>query len=86
MKIFVDSANLSEIEQALERGFVSGVTTNPTILAKEAKGDFRGRVQEIIDLLKRYDADIPISVEVFTTDPKEMLKQADEFIAAFRRV
>ncbi len=29
MKIFVDSANLSEIEQALERGFVSGVTTNP---------------------------------------------------------
>jgi transaldolase len=44
MKIFVDSANLSEIEQALERGFVSGVTTNPTILAKEAKGDFRGRV------------------------------------------
>ena len=83
MKIFVDSANLPEIEQALERGFVSGVTTNPTILAKEAKGDFRGRVQEIIDLLKRYDADIPISVEVFTTDPKEMLKQADEFIRNF---
>ena len=83
MKIFVDSANPAEIEQALERGFVSGVTTNPTIFSKEEKGDFRGHVQKIIDLLERHEADIPVSVEVFTTDPKEMLKQAEEFVRHF---
>jgi len=44
MKIFVDSANLLEIEEALERGFPSGITTNPSILATEEKADFREHI------------------------------------------
>jgi len=40
MKIFVDSANLDEIEDALKRGFPAGVTTNPSIMSKEKRTDF----------------------------------------------
>ena len=46
MKIFVDSANLVEIEEALERGFPAGITTNPSILAKEEKGGLPRAHQE----------------------------------------
>ena len=72
MKIFVDSANLNEIEEALKRGFPKGVTTNPSILSKEKKCDFRDHVQNIITLLQKYGYHIPLSVEVFSTDPKEL--------------
>ena len=41
MKIFIDSANFVEIEEALARGFPAGITTNPSILSKEQKGDFK---------------------------------------------
>jgi len=41
MKLFVDTANLEELEQCLRRGFPSGVTTNPSILSKEQRRDFR---------------------------------------------
>ena len=61
MKIFVDSANLVEIEEALDRGFPAGITTNPSILAKEQKGDFREHIKKIIELAQRYDYDIPLS-------------------------
>ncbi len=83
MQIFVDSANLGEIEESLKRGFASGITTNPSILAKEKKTDFHQHIQSIINLLKDYKADIPLSVEVFTTDPKEMIRQAEEFVNSF---
>ena len=83
MKIFVDSANLVEIEEALDRGFASGITTNPSILAKEQKGDFREHIKKILGLLERYSLEIPVSVEVFSTDPTEMIAQADEFVKHF---
>jgi transaldolase len=83
MKIFVDSANLKEIEECLKRGFVSGITTNPSILAKEKKTDFREHIQSIISLVQSYKLDIPMSVEVFTTDPQEMIRQAEEFVMSF---
>jgi transaldolase len=83
MKIFVDSANLVEIEEALERGFVAGITTNPSILAKEEKGDFREHIKKILGLLERYGTDVPVSVEVFSTNPAEMINQAEEFVKHF---
>jgi len=83
MKIFVDSANLADIEDALKRGFPAGITTNPSILSKEEKGDFREHIKKIIELAERYDYDIPLSVEVFSTDPKEMIAQAEEFVEHF---
>ena len=83
MKIFVDSANLVDIEAALERGIAAGVTTNPSILAKEKKGDFREHIKEILGLLERYGSQIPVSVEVFSTEPAEMISQAEEFVKHF---
>src|SRR5260370_39433921 len=83
MKIFVDSANLLEIEEALERGFPSGITTNPSILAKEEKADFQEHINKIIELVQRYGYDIPLSVEVFSTRPEEMITQAEDFVRHF---
>ena len=83
MKLFVDSANLADIEAAAVRGFISGVTTNPSILAKEEKRDYREHIRDIIELLKRTGLTVPLSVEVFTTNPDEMVRQAEEFISEF---
>ena len=83
MKLFVDSANLVDIEEALKRGFASGITTNPSILSKEQRRDFSLHIRDIIELLRRYDARIPLSVEVFTTDSDEMLRQVQHFLKDF---
>lgn len=83
MKIFIDSANLAEIEDALQRGFPAGITTNPSILAKEEKGDFREHIRRIIDLVVKHGYEIPLSVEVFSTKPDEMVAQAEEFVRHF---
>jgi transaldolase len=83
MKIFVDSANLREIEECLERGFPRGVTTNPSILSKEERRSFSSHIRDIIDLLKRHDPNLPLSVEIFTTEPQEMLRQAESFLNDF---
>ena len=83
MKIFVDSANLEEIEEAFKRGFPSGVTTNPSILAREEKCDFKEHIRRIMDVIRKYGPDRPLSVEVFTVDPKEMVAQAESFVQEF---
>jgi transaldolase len=83
VKIFVDSANLAEIEEALKRGFASGITTNPSILSKEQRRDFKLHIRDIISLLRDYDSPLPLSVELFTTDPEEMVKQAKQFLGDF---
>lgn len=83
MKIFIDSANLDAIEDALKRGFASGITTNPSILAKEPKTDFSKHVHKIIDLCIRYQRIIPLSVEVFAKEIDVMEKQAYQFVNDF---
>jgi transaldolase len=83
MKIFIDSANLGEIEEGLKRGFVSGITTNPSILSKEERRDFRTHIRDILALLRQHQSTIPLSVELFTTDADEMLLQASQFLDAF---
>lgn len=83
MKIFVDSANAAEIEEALQRGFPAGITTNPSILAREEKGDFREHIKRIIGLVEKYGYDIPLSVEVFSVRPEEMIAQAEDFVREF---
>lgn len=83
MKIFIDSANLNDIEESLKRGFPRGITTNPSILAKEPKTDFKKHINKIVELLVEYKYDIPLSVEVFTNDPKEMVSQGVDFIQSF---
>lgn len=83
MKLFVDTANLEELEQCLRRGFPDGVTTNPAILSKEKVRDFRDHINDLIALLQKYRYKVPLSVEVFTTDPDEMLRQAEAFVGHF---
>lgn len=73
MRIFLDTANLQEIQIAARMGVLSGVTTNPSLMAKEKGADFRSTIQEICSLV-----DGPISAEVTSNEPKEMLEQARE--------
>ncbi len=72
MKIFIDTANIDEIKTANEWGVIDGVTTNPTLVAKERK-DFKSIVYQILSIV-----DGPISVEVISTDAKGMVKEAVE--------
>lgn len=76
--IFIDSACLKDIEWALARGF-PGVTTNPSILAKEEKIGFEKHIGKIVALIKQYNPDAHLSVEVFSQDSEEILKQAKQF-------
>lgn len=73
MKLFLDTANMEEIRQAARWGILAGVTTNPTLLAKEKGVDFRARIREICDLVNG-----PISAEVVSTDTEGMLREAHE--------
>ena len=72
MKFFIDTANIEEIREANALGVLDGVTTNPSLVAKEG-ADFHSRLREIVSVVNG-----PISAEVTPTDPDEMLKQAHE--------
>ena len=53
MKLFADTANLAEIEAALSDGFIEGVTTNPSLLAKEPKADYLAHMRQIVCLIRK---------------------------------
>tara|TARA_Y100000592_G_scaffold62375_1_gene97432 strand:- start:262 stop:930 length:669 start_codon:yes stop_codon:yes gene_type:complete len=80
MKLFLDTANLNEIEDAMNKGVIQGVTTNPSLLAKEPKTDFYKHIQKIVNLCKEYKDGVPLSVEVFAMEPEAMITQAGEII------
>ncbi len=70
MKIFIDTANIEEIKRANNMGVEAGVTTNPSLIAREGR-DFKQVVKEITDIV-----DGPISAEVISLDVEGMLKEA----------
>ena len=72
MKLFLDTANQAEVEEAVKMGVISGVTTNPSLVAKEG-GDYLERVTYFCNLVGG-----PISVEVLSTDAAGMLQGARE--------
>jgi transaldolase len=72
LKFFIDTANVEAIRKAHERGMVDGVTTNPSLVAKEGR-NFREVVDEIASFVKG-----PISLEVVSEDAEGMLKEARE--------
>jgi transaldolase len=74
MKIFIDTANIDEIKKASELGILSGVTTNPSLIAKEGR-DFVQVVKEITEIV-----DGPISAEVVSLTKDEMVKEAKELV------
>jgi len=73
LQLFLDTANVEEIKEALTWGVISGVTTNPSLVAKE-KREFRVLVKEICDMVPG-----PVSAEVISLDSKEMIVEAREF-------
>lgn len=73
MKFFIDTANLDEIKEANELGLIDGVTTNPSLVAKEGKVDFKKRIAEICEIIKG-----DVSAEVTALDTKGMLKEGRE--------
>jgi transaldolase len=80
LKIFLDSANLQDVENALSRGFISGITTNPSLLAKEPKANFYEHIKKIVKLIEADGRGLPLSVEVFATQPDEMIAQAQDIV------
>jgi transaldolase len=72
MKIFIDTANVKEIREAYSWGVIDGVTTNPSLIAKEGK-DFREVIDEICSIV-----DGPISAEAVSMDSEGMIKEARE--------
>lgn len=72
LKFFIDTANVDAIRKAHERGMVDGVTTNPSLIAKEGR-DFRTVIDEIAAFVEG-----PISLEVISEDAEGMLKEARE--------
>lgn len=72
MKFFIDSANIDHIKEAASYGLLDGVTTNPSLVAKEGK-NFKELLNEIIKIV-----DGPISAEVVSTDYEGILKEADD--------
>lgn len=72
MKLFIDTANVDEIRRANDMGIISGVTTNPSLIAKEGR-DFKQVVTEIAEIV-----DGPISAEVISLKEEEMVQEAIE--------
>ncbi len=72
MKFFIDTANIDEIKKANELGMVDGVTTNPSLVAKEGR-EFKGLIKEICDIV-----DGPVSAEAVSMDAEGMVKEARE--------
>jgi transaldolase len=72
MKFFIDTANIDEIKEAHSMGMVDGVTTNPSLIAKEGR-DFEEIIKEICEIVNG-----PISAEVISIDVEGMVKEARE--------
>ena len=72
MEIFLDTADIDEIERWLECGVLDGVTTNPSIMLKDGGYDLQRRGVEIARLVEPR----PVSLEVTSNDPEEMVSQA----------
>jgi len=80
VKIFIDSANIDEIKKANDLGVINGVTTNPSLIAKEGR-NFEEVVDEICNIV-----DGPISAEVISILAEGMVKEAKELIKIHKNI
>lgn len=74
MKLFIDTANVDEIKEIASWGILEGVTTNPSLIAKEGRV-FKEVIKEITDIV-----DGPISAEVVSLKAEEMVQEAEELV------
>ncbi|GAA0084027.1 fructose-6-phosphate aldolase [Clostridium sp. CTA-7] len=80
MKLFIDTANIEEIRKANELGVICGVTTNPSLIAKEGR-NLKEVINEICSIV-----DGPISAEVMSLESKEMYKEGRELAALNKNI
>lgn len=76
MKFFIDTANLDQIREAQELGVLDGVTTNPSLMAKEGISGRNNILKHYVDICNIVDGDV--SAEVIATDFKTMVKEGEE--------
>ncbi len=77
MRFFIDTANVDEIRQANDMGIICGVTTNPSLIAKEGR-DFKEVIKEISSIV---DGPISGEVKATTTQAEDMVKEGREIAA-----
>ena len=75
MKLFIDTGSIKEIETLCELGIIDGVTTNPSLLAKEP-GDYKAKLKQICGIVKG-----PVSGEVVSTEFDGMMREGHEIAA-----
>ncbi len=80
MRLFLDTANIQEIREALSWGVISGVTTNPSLVAREGR-EFRPMIREIAEIV-----DGPVSAEAASEDAEGMIAEARELAAIAENV
>jgi len=74
MKFFIDTANLNEIREAASLGIADGVTTNPSLIAKEGGVDFKQHIAAICEIVQG-----PVSAEVTSQDTEGMLREGRDY-------
>src|ERR1700745_625140 len=74
MKFFIDTANLNEIRETADLGLADGVTTNPSLVAKEGQVDFKQHIAAICEIVKG-----PVSAEVTSLDFDGMMREGREY-------
>lgn len=80
MKIFIDTANIEEIKKAAELGVIDGVTTNPSLIAKEGR-NIKEVIEEICSIV-----DGPISAEVMSLEHTKMIEEAEALIKLHKNI
>ena len=84
MKFFIDTANLNEIKEAHDMGILDGVTTNPSLMAKEGITGKENILQHYINICNIVDG--PVSAEVISTDYEGMVREGDELAALHKNI
>lgn len=84
MNFFIDTANLEQIREAYELGVLDGVTTNPSLMAKEGIKGVENQQQHYIEICNIVQGDV--SAEVIATDYEEMIREGSELAALNPRI
>lgn len=84
MKFFIDTANLEQIKEAQDLGVLDGVTTNPSLMAKEGITGRENILKHYVDICNIVDGDV--SAEVISTEFSEMVKEGEELAALHEQI
>ena len=84
MKFFIDTANLDQIKEAQDQGVLDGVTTNPSLMAKEGITGGKNILKHYIDICESVDGDV--SAEVISVDFEGMIKEGEELASLHSQI